>query len=190
MEPPVAVSTTSQYTSHSQPMSAATPHATSPTLASSSSICLASTGTVWRPYAWLTTFAPGVSEIDRAELTAISGTGVAPPRIQECPRHFECRVEWTKEWAGRLMVVGAVVAASVDADCVDADGYFSGTRQLPPTTAGHPMVESSSASAMSSRSTCPMTVPKWRSFLPANERCSRNLRVVSGVNVVNVHGCR
>jgi len=68
-------------------------------------------------------FAPGVSELEKAGLTALPSTRVKPPRILECPRHFECRVDWTREWAERLMVVGEVVAASVDADCVDAEGY-------------------------------------------------------------------
>jgi len=69
-------------------------------------------------------FAPGVSEIEKAGLTALPAVLVKPPRILECPRHFECEVEWTKEWSQRLMVVGKVVAASVDADCVDAEGYI------------------------------------------------------------------
>lgn len=68
-------------------------------------------------------FAPGESELDKAGLTALPSTIVKPPRIAECPRHFECTVEWTKEWSQRLMIVGKVVAASVDADCVDAEGY-------------------------------------------------------------------
>jgi flavin reductase (DIM6/NTAB) family NADH-FMN oxidoreductase RutF len=68
-------------------------------------------------------FPPGVSELDKAGLTAIPSTVVKPPRIAECPRHFECTVEWTKEWSNRLMIVGKVVAASVDADCVDEEGY-------------------------------------------------------------------
>ena len=68
-------------------------------------------------------FAPGVNEIEKAGLTALSSKIVKPPRIAECPRHFECKVEWTKEWSLRLMVVGLVVAASVDADCVDGEGY-------------------------------------------------------------------
>ncbi len=68
-------------------------------------------------------FAPGVSEFDKAGLTALRSTRVKPPRIAECPRNFECRVLWTKEWSGRLMIVGEVVAASVDADCIDAQGY-------------------------------------------------------------------
>src|ERR1019366_4127963 len=63
-------------------------------------------------------FARGVNELEKAGLTALRSTLVKPPRILECPRHFECKLEWTKEWAGRLMVVGELVAASVDADCV------------------------------------------------------------------------
>jgi flavin reductase (DIM6/NTAB) family NADH-FMN oxidoreductase RutF len=68
-------------------------------------------------------FARDVNELEKAGLTAIPATRVAPPRILECPRHFECEVEWTRPWLGRLMVVGRVVAASVDADKVDDDGY-------------------------------------------------------------------
>ncbi len=68
-------------------------------------------------------FAPGVNELEKAGLTAVPSRLVKPPRIAECPRHFECKVEWTKEFAGRLMVCGKLVAASVDEDCVDQDGY-------------------------------------------------------------------
>jgi len=68
-------------------------------------------------------FAAGVSELDKAGLTALPSTRVKPPRIAECPRNFECRVLWTREWSGRLMIVGEVVVAAVDADCVDPQGY-------------------------------------------------------------------
>ena len=68
-------------------------------------------------------FAAGVNEVEKAGLTALPSTTVKPQRIAECPRHFECKVEWTKDWLGRRMIVGDVVAASVDADCVDEQGY-------------------------------------------------------------------
>jgi flavin reductase (DIM6/NTAB) family NADH-FMN oxidoreductase RutF len=68
-------------------------------------------------------FAAGVSELDKAGLTALPSTVIKPPRIAQCPRHFECKVDWTREWSNRLMVVGKVVAASVDADCVDEHGH-------------------------------------------------------------------
>ena len=83
-------------------------------------------------------FERGVSEIDKAGLTAVPSTVVTPPRILECPRHFECKVEWTKEWAGRVMVVGEVVAASVDADCIDANGYVLWERVRPAHYCGAP----------------------------------------------------
>jgi flavin reductase (DIM6/NTAB) family NADH-FMN oxidoreductase RutF len=69
-------------------------------------------------------FARGVNELEKAGLTAIPSKVVKPPRIQECKSHFECRVEWVKEWLNRLMVVGRVVAASVNEDCVDRNGHI------------------------------------------------------------------
>jgi flavin reductase (DIM6/NTAB) family NADH-FMN oxidoreductase RutF len=68
-------------------------------------------------------FAPGVNELEKAGLHALPALAVRPPRIAECSRHFECRVEWTHAWSDRLMIVGRVVAATVDDDCVDPDGY-------------------------------------------------------------------
>jgi flavin reductase (DIM6/NTAB) family NADH-FMN oxidoreductase RutF len=69
-------------------------------------------------------FAKGVNELEPARLTAIPSKVVKPPRIGECLSHFECRVEWTKEWLGsRLTIVGRVVAASVDRDCIDDQGF-------------------------------------------------------------------
>jgi flavin reductase (DIM6/NTAB) family NADH-FMN oxidoreductase RutF len=67
-------------------------------------------------------FDKGVNELDKAGLTGIPSRVVTPPRIEEFPRHFECKVEWTKEWVNRLMVCGKVVAVSADADCIDANG--------------------------------------------------------------------
>jgi flavin reductase (DIM6/NTAB) family NADH-FMN oxidoreductase RutF len=68
-------------------------------------------------------FARGVNELDKAGLTSLPSRIAKAPRIEEFPRHFECRVEWTQTWMNRLMVVGKVVAASVNDDCVDENGY-------------------------------------------------------------------
>lgn len=83
-------------------------------------------------------FARGVSELKKAALTALPSVVVKPPRILECPRHFECKLEWTKEWAGRLMIVGEVVAASANADCVDEQGYILWDRVRPAHYCGAP----------------------------------------------------
>ena len=69
-------------------------------------------------------FARGVNELERAGLTQMPGKIVKPPRVGEFARHFECQVEWTREWTGRLMVVGKVVAVSADADVVDENGML------------------------------------------------------------------
>jgi flavin reductase (DIM6/NTAB) family NADH-FMN oxidoreductase RutF len=69
-------------------------------------------------------FPPGVNEIAAAGLTAIPSRAVKPPRIGECLSHFECKVEWTKQWLGsRLTIVGRVLAASVNHGCIDEQGF-------------------------------------------------------------------
>lgn len=67
-------------------------------------------------------FAPGVSELEHARLTALPARVVAPPRIAEFGRHFECRVEWTRAWRDRLLVVGLVVAVSCTPGVIDDRG--------------------------------------------------------------------
>lgn len=83
-------------------------------------------------------FAPGVNELEKAGLTAIPSTVVDPPRIGECGRHFECELVWTKEWVGRTMVVGNVVAASVDEGCVDERGFILWEKLKPVHYCGAP----------------------------------------------------
>lgn len=83
-------------------------------------------------------FERGVNEIERAGLTALPGKIVAPPRIAECPRHFECQVEWTQEWSGRLMICGKVMAVSVDSDCLYPDGSLIWDRARPAHFCGRP----------------------------------------------------
>ena len=83
-------------------------------------------------------FAPGVNELEKAGLTALPSTRVKPPRIEECHRHFECEVVWMKEWVGRVMIVGNVLAASVDADCVDERGFIIWDKVRPVQYCGAP----------------------------------------------------
>ena len=90
-------------------------------------------------------FARGVNELEKAGLTALPATIVAPPRIADCTRHFECEVVWTKEWQNRVMVVGHVVAASVHADCVDPKGYIRWEKIKPVAFCGAPYVDSFAA---------------------------------------------
>lgn len=83
-------------------------------------------------------FAPAVDELGPAGLTAIPATRVRPPRIAEFGRHFECTVEWTKQWRDRLLVVGLVVAASHRPGFADENGYVDWERAKPAHFCGWP----------------------------------------------------
>lgn len=83
-------------------------------------------------------FAPGVNELERAGLTAIPATRVAPPRIAEFGRHFECEVEWSRRWRDRLLVVGLVVAASYAPGVADEQGYLRWEQARPAHFCGWP----------------------------------------------------
>lgn len=69
-------------------------------------------------------FAPGVDETGPAGVTPLPSTVVRPPRIAEFNRHFECTVEWTKQWRDRLVICGLVVAVTCDPGVVNADGQL------------------------------------------------------------------
>jgi flavin reductase (DIM6/NTAB) family NADH-FMN oxidoreductase RutF len=63
-------------------------------------------------------FPPRVNELDKARLTSLPSRKIKPPRIKECKAHFECKVDWMKEIGGHSLVVGNVIAVSIDEDCI------------------------------------------------------------------------
>lgn len=82
-------------------------------------------------------FKHGINELEKAGLTGIPSLELKPPRIAECPVHFECKVAWVTTWhVGksnkvinapselRMMVCGEVVAVSINKDCYDEEGYI------------------------------------------------------------------
>src|SRR5262249_44894760 len=78
-----------------------------------------------------------VDELEVAGLTGIPSKVVRAPRIGECRSHFECHLEWTKQWfETRLTIVGRVVAASVDRDCIDEKGFVIHEKLMPTQYAG------------------------------------------------------
>ena len=79
----------------------------------------------------------GSDELEFAKLTSIPARVVRPPRIGECRSHFECVVAWTKRWfETRITVVGRVVAASVNRDCIDDRGFVLHEKLAPTQYAG------------------------------------------------------
>ena len=63
-------------------------------------------------------FPPRVNELDEAGLTSLPSTKIEPLRIMECKAHFECKVDWIKDIETHSLIVGNVVAVSIDGDCI------------------------------------------------------------------------
>lgn len=55
-----------------------------------------------------------VSEFEKAGLTPIASKVVKPFRVKECQSNFECRLEWIKQAGDHYIIVGRVVAVSID----------------------------------------------------------------------------
>lgn len=83
-------------------------------------------------------FKPGINELEKAKLGQIPARVLRPPRVTECFSHFECKVEWTKPWLHRTMVLGRVEAVSVTEGCMTNDGYLVWDKAKPAHYCGHP----------------------------------------------------
>ncbi len=64
-------------------------------------------------------FPPGVSEIEKTQLTPIPSQRVKPPRIAESPVNLECRVEKLVEITGTALILGRVLLYHVRDDLLD-----------------------------------------------------------------------
>jgi flavin reductase (DIM6/NTAB) family NADH-FMN oxidoreductase RutF len=83
-------------------------------------------------------FPTGVNELAIAGLTEVPSEVIQPPRVADCHAHFECKVEWTKQWDTRLMVVGRLVNVTVDEDCIDENWRIVWDRMKPASFCGVP----------------------------------------------------
>ena len=63
----------------------------------------------------------GTDKLKISGLTPVPSERVKPPRIKECKLHLECAVEFTKEFGDGGLVVGKVLAASLELAAVDGD---------------------------------------------------------------------
>jgi len=59
-------------------------------------------------------FSSEVSEFEKAGLTPVASKVVKPFRVKECQSNFECRLAWIKQAGDHYIIVGRVVAASID----------------------------------------------------------------------------
>lgn len=63
-----------------------------------------------------TSFPRDVSEFEKAGLTPVKSEIVRPFGVKECQSNLECKLEWVKQAGDHYIVVGRVVAASIDDD--------------------------------------------------------------------------
>jgi flavin reductase (DIM6/NTAB) family NADH-FMN oxidoreductase RutF len=75
---------------------------------------------------------PEVSKIERAGLQTTKSEKVGPPRLPECVAHIECYLEDAKKYGDHVIVIGKVVAVSVNEDYIDEEGRLKVDLVRPP----------------------------------------------------------
>jgi flavin reductase (DIM6/NTAB) family NADH-FMN oxidoreductase RutF len=74
---------------------------------------------------------PEVDELAEAQLTATPSSLVKPPRIAESPVAFECETHQLVPLGGNTLVLGRILAAQIQDDCVlDAAKFYVDTPKL------------------------------------------------------------
>jgi flavin reductase (DIM6/NTAB) family NADH-FMN oxidoreductase RutF len=74
---------------------------------------------------------PEVDEMAEAKLTPVPSSLVRPPRVAESPVAFECETRQLVPLGGNTLVLGNILAAHVQDDCVlDAAKYYVDTPKL------------------------------------------------------------
>ena len=66
-------------------------------------------------------YPPEIDELVQAKLQDLPGKKVQGARIGECKIHLECCVEWIKKAGDHFIVLGRVVCATIDKECVTDD---------------------------------------------------------------------
>ena len=68
--------------------------------------------------------------VEAAGLTAIPALKVAPPRVAECKAHLECRLIQHLAYGDELILIGQIVAVSVDQQALLASDPYAYLRML------------------------------------------------------------
>ncbi len=75
--------------------------------------------TVWRSHA-----VPHPRPVERIGLTPVPAQKVGPPLIEECKAHLECRLVQDLAFGAELVILGQIVAVSVDREAVEASDPY------------------------------------------------------------------
>jgi flavin reductase (DIM6/NTAB) family NADH-FMN oxidoreductase RutF len=80
---------------------------------------------IWQAH-WL----PHPRPVESVGLTSLPALNVAPPRIAECKAHLECSLVQHLSYGDELILLGQIVALSVDRQALIADDPYAYLRML------------------------------------------------------------
>ncbi len=80
------------------------------------------------PLVWRIHLLPHPRPVEAAGLTPLAGEVVKPPRVLECMAHLECRLERDLIYGNEVILLGQIVAASVDEDVAGATDPYAALR--------------------------------------------------------------
>ncbi|MBL8154652.1 MAG: flavin reductase family protein [Anaerolineae bacterium] len=75
--------------------------------------------------AWKVHELPHPRPVEAAGLTPIPAIKVKPPRIEECRAHLECVLDQHLAYGQELVILGRIVAGSIDAEALQAEDPYS-----------------------------------------------------------------
>jgi len=79
---------------------------------------------------WKSHSLPHPRPVASAGLTPIPAQLVAPPLVEECKAHLECKLQRHLAFGNEVILLGCVVAASIDRAAFDHDDPYSYMRML------------------------------------------------------------
>ncbi len=80
--------------------------------------------------AWHVHQLPHPRPVEATGLTPIPALKVAPPRVEECRAHLECVLDQYLTYSQELIVLGRIVAGSIDAAVLNADNPYAALRLI------------------------------------------------------------
>ena len=80
---------------------------------------------VWRSHRM-----PHPRPVESLGLTPIAAQNVGPPRIEECKAHLECRLVRHLTFGQEVVILGEILAASVDREALEAKDPYSYLRLI------------------------------------------------------------
>jgi flavin reductase (DIM6/NTAB) family NADH-FMN oxidoreductase RutF len=87
-------------------------------------------GAEWVKVVWKSSELPHPRPVQAAGLTPMPAVKVKPPRIAECKAHLECKLDRHLAYGDEVILLGEIVAVSVDREAYQAKDPYEYLRML------------------------------------------------------------